>query len=109
MSLLKESLMLGCELDDKLSIASVITELGYVADAQRQPARAAQLLGAAEALRSVMGISLSNAERIDYDRRVSALCTYLGEETFSTAWAMGQAMTLEQAIAYALDEHAGGK
>jgi hypothetical protein len=30
------------------------------------------------------------------------------EATFLTAWAEGQAMTLEQAIAYALDEDIGG-
>jgi len=35
---------------------------------------------------------------------VGARWAELGEEAFATAWAKGQAMTLEQAIAYALED-----
>jgi hypothetical protein len=37
---------------------------------------------------------------------VAAVRTQLDERTFTAAWAAGQALTLEQAIAYALGEEA---
>ena len=40
----------------------------------------------------------------DYDRPVAAIRAGLKEEVFAAAWAEGRAMTLEQAIEYALAE-----
>jgi hypothetical protein len=62
------------------------------------------MLGAAEALREVIGAPLSPSERIvyDYDHHVAIVCTTLGRESFTSLWADGRAMTLEQAIEYAL-------
>ena len=37
-------------------------------------------------------------------RTVAAARTELGEEAFAAAWAEGRAMSMQQAIAYALDE-----
>jgi DNA-binding SARP family transcriptional activator len=42
--------------------------------------------------------------RADYERGVAAARAGLGEEAFEAAWAQGRAMTLEGAVAYALDE-----
>ena len=39
-----------------------------------------------------------------YERTVAAARSTLGAEAFTTAWAEGQAMTTEQAVAYALAE-----
>jgi hypothetical protein len=38
-----------------------------------------------------------------YERLVAEVRAILGAEAFTMAWAEGQAMTLEQAIAYAFD------
>ena len=38
----------------------------------------------------------------EYDRTVAAIQTQLDEAAFAAAWAEGRALTLEQAIAYAL-------
>jgi len=38
-----------------------------------------------------------------YDRNVSKLREQLDEATFTTAWAEGRAMTLEQGVGYALE------
>jgi hypothetical protein len=52
---------------------------------------------------------ISPAERMHYyDSTLSALRDSLGEATFTRLWSDGLAMTLEQAIAYALDEIADG-
>ena len=65
--------------------------------------RAARLFGAAHALRESVGIPLRPIARPEYERDVAAVRTRLDEASWQAAWAEGQAMTLEQAIAYALE------
>jgi hypothetical protein len=65
--------------------------------------RAARLFGAGEALREAIGASVL-FYLVDYDRAVAAARDALGEEALATAWAQGREMTLDQAVAYALDE-----
>jgi len=45
--------------------------------------------------------------RVSYDGSVAAVRAELGDATFAAVWTAGQALTLEQAIAEALGEHAG--
>jgi hypothetical protein len=45
-------------------------------------------------------------ERAREEQLVAAAHAQLDEATFAATWAEGQALTLEQAIAYALDEEA---
>jgi hypothetical protein len=70
--------------------------------AERQPARAAHLFGAASALREALGAPLPPPDRPTYDCALESARGQLGKQAFATAWAEGQAMTLEQAIAFAL-------
>jgi predicted ATPase/DNA-binding SARP family transcriptional activator len=65
---------------------------------------AARLWSAAEALRHTMGAPLAPAERLFYEPRMAAVRARVNETNFLAAWAEGQAMPLEQAIACA---HAG--
>jgi predicted ATPase/transcriptional regulator with XRE-family HTH domain len=82
--------------------------IAWVAVARGQAGRAARLFGAAEALREVMTFPkpppLIPAERTKHDRAVSAARAQLDEATFTAAWAEGRTMSLEQAIAYTLEE-----
>jgi hypothetical protein len=64
--------------------------------------RACRLLGAAEALHEVFGFVIDPDQRVILDPAVARVRAHLGEEAFVTAWATGQAMPLEQTIAYAL-------
>ena len=64
--------------------------------------RAARLLGAAEALLEAIGKKWEPADRIEYDRYVAATRAQLDEAAFDAAWAEGRAMSMEQAISYAL-------
>ena len=78
-----------------------------VAATQQQPqgaARAAHLLGAAEAQFQAMGAAMWPADHRDRERSMAAIRAALNEEAFAAAWAEGRAMSLEQAIAYALEE-----
>jgi len=65
--------------------------------------RAARLFGAASALRDAIGMHLSVADRSLYEPYLAAARAQLDEATFAAAWAEGEAMTLEHAIAYALE------
>ena len=64
---------------------------------------AARLLGAAAGAREATGIALPPGDRAAYERDVAAIRARLDEATWRRACAEGQAMTLEQAVAYALE------
>ncbi len=98
-----ESLALFRELGEKLGVAQCLERLGGIA-ASAAPQRAARLLGAAEALREAIGVPLPTYDRADYDRAAEGARAAVTEPVFATAWAEGRAMTLEQAIEYALRE-----
>jgi hypothetical protein len=60
-------------------------------------------LGAAEALREKINIPMGPFERIEYDKHVASLRSGLDEAEFKKAWVQeGRALTLEQAVEFAL-------
>ncbi len=101
-SFFEESFTLWQELPNEWTIAWGLEGLAGAAGAQGQVEQAAQLFGAAEALLEASGLRLDDFDRADYDRNVATVRTQLGESAFAAAWAEGRAMTLEQAVAYAL-------
>jgi hypothetical protein len=68
--------------------------------------RAARLLGAAGGQATPFSAPTDPASRADYERTLAAVRAGLSEEGFAAAWAEGQAMTLEQAVAYASEDPA---
>ncbi len=68
------------------------------------PERAARLFGAANALLERSGAVLDEVDQAEHARDVAATRAQLDEATYAAAWAEGRAMTLEHAIAYALEE-----
>jgi tetratricopeptide (TPR) repeat protein len=112
-ALLRESISLlrdiGTE-GTRPSIWRCLEALAAVAWAAKTPekaTRAVRLLGAATALREAVGTTspsrtlsdLPDSEGILAETRVT-----LGEAAFEHAWTAGRAMTLEQAVAFALQE-----
>ncbi len=100
----KESLTLRREVADRRGIAVCLEGLAGVAGGQAKPILAARLLGAAEVIRETIGTPPPPSDRAEYDRQVSAVGAVLGQERLAAAWAEGRAMSLEQAIKYALKE-----
>jgi DNA-binding CsgD family transcriptional regulator len=94
----EESLAIGREVGDNLSIGFSLEGLAKVVAVQGYPAWAARFWGAAEALREAMGAPIPPVYRADYDRSVEAACAQLGEQAFAAAWAQGRMMTPEQAL-----------
>jgi non-specific serine/threonine protein kinase len=81
--------------------------LAGVAAATAAPRRAARLWGATDALRKEIGNVRSVDESLAYERGVKPLRAILVGEAFDQAWNEGRAMTLDDAVRYALDEQAG--
>jgi hypothetical protein len=75
-----------------------------VAEMQGDPARAARLYGAAEALWTRVSIAPDPGSRAQVERHLAAARVRLDEAAWSAAWGEGRAMSSEQAIAYALEE-----
>jgi predicted ATPase/DNA-binding SARP family transcriptional activator len=66
---------------------------------------AAQLIGWADALRERIGDPRPPLEQADVDKIIAGCLIKMGEEAFSDAYDEGQKMTLDEAVAYALEEH----
>jgi non-specific serine/threonine protein kinase len=101
-ALLAESLRLGRDIGARDLVAEGLESLAWVAAARGQPQRAAQMGGAAQALREVLGVPLPAEQRAGHDQAVQAMRAALGEEGFAAAWTAGRALPLEDAIAIAL-------
>jgi len=113
--LFTRSLKLSVEIGSASSIANSISGLACVAAARanetntaspEDPKRAAVLFGAALALREASGISEDPGDRTQDEIGIGAARALLGVEAFAEAWAEGLALTVEQAVAYALDGRA---
>ncbi len=98
-ALYEESLAIPRELGNQWYSALFLEGLAAAVVVQRQPAWAARLWGAAEALRDALGMPIPPVVRIMYEQTVAAARAQLGEETFAATWAEGRTMTLEQVLA----------
>ena len=87
----------------RAAIAHQLECFAFIAKGQEEDERAARLFGAAETLRENINIPMTPPEHVEYDREVSDLRANIDEAAFSKAWAEGRALTMEQAIAYALE------
>ena len=96
-ALFRESLKLSWEPENEIDISLSLVGLAGVAAELGQPARAAQLLGAAKAGHESIGRSLTPVERGMFDRFAASTRAQLDDATFALMWAEGQKMTLEQA------------
>jgi hypothetical protein len=104
--LYEESLELNRHLQYMPGIAYCLFGFASISAMRELPERAARLAGAAAALCDAIGLGLPNFFVAAYDRSIAGARTQLGKEVLAAAWAAGQAMPLEQAIAEALNIHA---
>ena len=106
-TLFKESLAIRRELGDRKAIATADSGLAAVVSALGGHLHAARIWGAVEHLREEVGSLMSPRDRYRRDRRVTAARALLkDDDAFDRAWAEGRALTLEQALEFAL-ENAG--
>jgi predicted ATPase/DNA-binding CsgD family transcriptional regulator len=94
----QQSLTLTLELGERYITPYNLEGLASVLAAQRKLSGAAQLWGAAEALREATA-PMGTLFRRGYEQAVATAQAQLGERAFAAAWAQGRTMTPEQALA----------
>jgi non-specific serine/threonine protein kinase len=97
-----ESLALSGELRHPYVIAYSLEGLADLAVAEAYPERAIRLAGAAAALRAASGAEAAASLQARHTRSLERARQMLGKQARASAWAAGQALTLEQAIAGAV-------
>ncbi|HET9493282.1 MAG TPA: tetratricopeptide repeat protein [Chloroflexia bacterium] len=99
---LSDALILLLELPNKALIADCLEGLAWLVGKRGSLERSVRLFGAAERLREVTGVPLSQAERDYYTQFLDTARQQVDAVRWDTAWAEGRAMNTEQAVAYAL-------
>ncbi len=105
-ALLTESLTYFRDTGDKNCLVYSFEALASLAVRETRRERGARLWGAASALRDTLGAPLPPVEREKLERETTAARQQMGEAAFARAWAEGRALTMEAAIACALEEKA---
>jgi tetratricopeptide (TPR) repeat protein len=102
-ALFAESLGLYRKIGDLNGIVICLAGMACMASAQSHSERAACLFGAHEMLLEVSDMPIDPIDRIEYDRNLAAARAQLDDAAFAAAWTAGRGLTLEQAIAEALN------
>jgi hypothetical protein len=79
-----------------------------VTGAKRESERAARLWGAAQTLHETKDIPRDTDFLAEADARISAVRSGTREEAWEEAFRKGRAMTLDEAVSYALEEEEAG-
>ncbi len=102
-ALLQESIAAQRPVADPRSTAQTLEITAWILVANGQPGHVACLLGSAESLRERSGVPVSSLEQEDYQRYVPTAKSRLERKTWDAAWAAGRAMSIDQALDYALE------
>jgi predicted ATPase/class 3 adenylate cyclase len=90
------------DLGHRSAVAHELECIAYILIRKEEPVRAAMLLGAAEALREAIDSVMTKREQVEYANEMESLRAGMDEAEFEQAWKKGRAMTMEQAIQFAL-------
>jgi predicted ATPase/DNA-binding XRE family transcriptional regulator/Tfp pilus assembly protein PilF len=85
-------------------VAYCLEASASLAFAEKQMKRAICLFSVSQKLYSPLRFEMSAAKRSQHDQAVISARRALGEDKFAAMWEMGEAMTLEEAITYPLEE-----
>jgi Tetratricopeptide repeat len=106
--LYRESLSLSWDAGLNLLTQSALEGFACVAGVKGEAERAAQLWGAAQALHETKGIPRDTDFLAEADDRISAVRSGMGEEAWEEAQHKGRAMTLDEAVSYAMEKEGAG-
>jgi hypothetical protein len=84
-------------------VAIALIALAALAAAGDASERAARLAAASERLAEEAGFQVAGFERETRERTAASAREALGDHEFGRAWGEGRALTLEQAVEYALE------
>ncbi len=97
-----ESLRLFQQLGNRQYIPYVLESLAYLNAALEQWPQMVRLMGAAEAQRETVHVPLPPSDAQETEAQLAIARSHLGETAYAAEWAAGRCLTLEEAIAYAL-------
>jgi len=100
-SWLAAALALWKRLDERLGQINWLTAMACLAAAEGRPERAVRLAAAVRELNAAIGAPATPTYPRTYERRLTMARQALSERAAAAVWAEGQAMTLEQVLAYA--------
>ncbi len=98
---LRRSLALCQEFGVPTDVAQELLALAGSLGALGEPVRAAHLFGAAYAFLQRSGTLIDPSDQPEHNRNIAFVRAALGDTAYEMAWAEGQAMTLDEAVAYA--------
>jgi len=108
-TMLATSLAVFQELDSKLDIIENLELIAELAVAQDEPIPAIRLAGAVDDLRHALGMPRPPIDHARYERMIATARAQVDATTAAAAWAIGQALAFDQAIAEALTTTARSK
>jgi len=91
-------------LGHRAAVANQLECFAFIAKRYEEAERAANLFGAAEALREFINIPMTIVERVEYDQEVADLRAGMDTKAFLSSWRKGRALSMEGAIALALEK-----
>ncbi len=100
---LREALLIAQQLDSKHEIAIALTHIGDAAQAEGNAVRAMRLYLASKNILDSIGVWRQDDEA-ELEEKLAASRAALVKSTFTHTIEQGRAMTLEQAVAYALEK-----
>jgi tetratricopeptide (TPR) repeat protein len=99
-SMFEEALTIGREVGDIEIISPCLLAMAELAVVQKQYAQAVRILGANEKQReTTASIPISSIDCVSYEHSLTAAHAILEEETFTSLWAEGRAMSLDEVLA----------
>ena len=102
---LRESVIALQAQDDDVFMVGGVEHLARIDAARGSLQRATLLLGAMTARRAAIPLTMSPATRRQwYDRTLAYLQSQLGSDAFAAAWQVGEGMSMEHAVTFALGQ-----
>jgi non-specific serine/threonine protein kinase len=90
--------------DDRFGLIVALETLAWMAAEFGQHQRAAHLLGSAERVRDEISVAPVELFRTQHERSMSIVVRGIGQKSFDAAFARGGAMTISEAVAFAVED-----
>jgi predicted ATPase/class 3 adenylate cyclase len=103
LEMMTDSYRIDSELGNSIFVAIDLARFAAILAAGGRAAAAARLLARADVLRDEIGFSLESWAAEEREETFAAVTSALDEAAFAEAWEQGRTLTLEEAVAVALD------
>ena len=103
-ALAREAAVHKYAIDDRNGLTMVLETLASMAAEDGRPERAAMILGTAQHVRDSSSLTLIELYRQQHERSVSLVTRRIGQKAYDEAYARGRAMTIDEGVAFAVED-----